>query len=453
MLDLKHPILLVSASLLLLAACSAEDGLDSDDSALLEDDLRSHSLERKLELFPQVTNAAELTEASITLDTSRSRYLILSTEEGAIDLASIALADDAGEPGSLVDLFPTASPVQAGLLERDALLLLAVPEEHIEALCERFRFADDDAALVTTEGEPLEFRAPAGEGRTHALCLRPLTSDPVEGDAARPEGGAGDLVAPTAPQAYGGGSYTLWVESVKCNDPRSWENVFFDGDEFRLRAFHDGLGGALIHAAQMESGDWTSPNRFIHFNNNVKLEAFDQDTGLWNPSDKLGAAVMYGALACGGPYKAEFDGSGGLDWDYDLAYRVYGPNCTCQSQRPPIYTTENVKTCTLTSQTVDAYTYYCSGGTYWKQAWGDTTRHCLTYQKKYNTACELKTYHSQLLLIDAKEYAYDVPIGNPVVAGTCPQPSPCKNGYQPPSYLDESPELPGLQPLEPECPL
>lgn len=477
MLTFKHNITLVTASLLALASCSAEDELDSEDRALLGDAVAEHeSLEQLLDLIPQAIDAVELSRASTTLDGSLSRYVILSTDAGGIDLESIGVAGERSEPSSLTELFSEAPPAQVGLLERDALLLLAVPDEHIEELCERFQFGYDDGDMVITEGEQLLYRTPAVDGLAHALCLLPLTSPADEGADEEADGAARadadpsfDLVAEDDPQAWGSGSYTVWVKTLTCNDPRDWENWPYNGDETRMRAFRDGIGGDQIWSSNdVESGDSFSPGRYIHFNANAKIEIYDYDSGFWNANDKLGQEWIYSAEACGGDHYGDFDGSGGgHDWNYDLTYQVFGPGCTCQSQRPAIYSYSQVETCSVTSQSITNYTYYCSGGTQYKQAWGNVTRHCQTNNKKYNTSCELNTYVSQQLMSECDKYQYGVAIGGPVNIGACPGGGGGGGGecglepyaQQAPSYEDQlhsNEELPQVEPLiqpEPICPM
>lgn len=441
----RHTALVIS-SLLALAACSTDEIGPSDLQAV---DANAESLERRLGLIPQTMNSADLPEAGRILKGTISRYVVLSAEAGAIDVDSIAVSNEEGAARSLAELFPVAPPAQTGRIERDALLLTSVSQDDVQELCERFLLAHDSADLVTVDNQQLLFVAPAAEGRKHALCLLPAND---KGDG---EETSNKTSATGGTQNIGSGSYTVHVYSLKCNDPRDWQNGLFNGDEARMRAFRDGSDLGQIWSANnvQTSSDTYYPKRFVHFNSNAKLELYDYDSGLWNPSDKLGSVSIYSGEACDGVHSDNFDGNGsGHDWDYDLKYKVYGPACPCQTMEPQILKSYDSESCSVTSSTIKSYTYYCSGGIYYRQAWGDVTRHCKTTRKTYNESCELKTLYSSLLMSECDKYAYGVVIGSAVQVGTCESaPDPC-NPVDPIEYGNPSTPQSQLI-LPPECSL
>lgn len=455
---------LAATTLLLFSACSTED-VEPPAQPLAADAAFDHGMERLLGLVPQVTDAGTLAETGNVVDATSSRYVILSTERGAIDLGSVDVLGADGTARDLRTIFSPDSVAPLGVLQRNALLLVSVPASNVEALCERFQFAHDGGDIMRAEDEELLFLADAagaGDELAHALCVLPGVRDERgDGEAIT------DLAAEDDPMEYGSGTYTAKVISLTCNNPRDWENWPYNGDETRLRAHYNNVGGDQIWSANdVESGDsFPSVNRFIHFNTTAKLSVYDYDSGVWNNSDKLGERIINTTDACDGVLQADFDGSGGgHSWNYDVMFKVYGPSCPCQAAEPDVYQYSNVETCQVTSSSVDYYTYYCSGGVEWQQAWGDITRHCQTYQNKYDVSCEMNTFVSQLLLEDCDKYQYDVPIGSPVQTGNiCPGGGGGGGGggYCPmmldlPSYEDtlhagDRPVSPIVAPIEEPC--
>ncbi|MEZ4298879.1 MAG: hypothetical protein R3B70_28275 [Polyangiaceae bacterium] len=420
--------MLAALPILALSACTADSNnapLGDAVTAPAASDSNAW-LEQKLHLIPQVLTAQDITARGRTLDGDTARYLLLSGEAGDVDLQAIRVSGETGESLALPELLDLPEHVRNSVSDRDALLLLSVPADQVDALCERFQTAHVASATVRGEDDKLLFVSDAGEDRVHALCLLPALTEVGEGaDQTQAK-----VASSGEPSNYGASStgYVVKIATLKCNDPRDWENWPYNGDEARMRAFYDGAGGDQIWSANdVKSGKNYTINRFVHFNNNAKIELYDYDSGLWNASDKLGAEWVYKEEACSGTHYGDFDGSGsGHNWNYDMTYKVYGPSCPCQSQEPAKYVSYLSETCSVTSTTVTSYSYYCSGGIYWRQAWGNRTRHCDTYNKVYNESCEMKTYVSQTLVESCDHFDTGVAIGSPQQWGTCPSdPDPC----------------------------
>jgi hypothetical protein len=403
--------------MLVLGACTADLGEPGNTA---DDD---ESLEQRLGLTPRLLSAAELRASGGLLNGAEPRYFILSREAGELDLAAIAIEDQPGSARGMTELFELSASAHTAVQERNALLLVAAPAQHAETLCARFQFGHDEADFVKTDGQQYFYSTPAGDGRVHALCLLPPSAIPGSGK----DKGTGS-VAPSGTMNYGGGSYTVRLKTLKCNDPRDWENWPYNGDEARMRGFYDGYGGAQLWGSDnVKSGNVYSPNRYVHYNNVALIELFDYDSSPWNASDKLGALNVYRDAACMGDRIGHFDGSGGgHNWDYDLTYRVYGPNCPCQSQEPAVYKSYTSKVWTTLSTTITSYSYYCSGGIYYRQAWGNRTRREDTYSNTYNESCEMQTLVSSQLVSTCEHYETGVAIGSPQQWGTCGY---CGDGY------------------------
>lgn len=408
---------LAALPVLVLAACTG-DALDpADPQSAGGASIDESSLEQDLHLVPQLLRATDIPAAGKLLFGTIPSYLILDSQSGDIDATTLVIEDAQGARRALTELFAIPEATRAELLARDALLLTAVPAKHVAALCDRFQFAHEDIDIVKAQEQELLFQAPATDGLVHALCLLPPSVGPSSKGQGAGEPGTSN---------YGSGSYTVRIKTLKCNDPRDWENWPYNGDEARMRGFYNGMGGSQLWSANdVESGDSFTINRYIHFNSTgstpyAKIELFDYDSAPWNDSDKLGSSLIYSDAACLGDRRADFDGSGGgHDWNYDMVYRVYGPNCPCQSQEPTVYQSYPSETCSVTSTTITSYSYYCSGGIYWRQAWGNRTRHCNEYNNVYNDSCEMHTYVSSTLISSCDHYEYGVALGSPTQYGTC----------------------------------
>jgi hypothetical protein len=357
-----------------------------------------------------------LAESELRLDAETPSYLILSTEQGPIALDRISIVDKQGLAVSAAQLFADHSS-SVGLFARDALLLLATPTELATELCERFQVTHSDGTVAFDEHAQLLNVVDASEGSVHALCVMPPTVD--ESAPAEP----GDqLAANTQEQAplYGVGTYTVELKRIECNDPRSWENWPYTGDKARLRGFYDNLGGNTLWARdKVKSNNGFTVDRYIHFSTSARVELWESD-GFLNSNDRLGTETIQGSEKCSYNKVSKFAGSGGgHSWNYDFRYSVYGPGCTCQSMKPAIYSYSNHVTSTIVSSTITSNSYYCSGTTQYRQAWGDVTRDEKTYQRKYNDSCELHTYVSQTLASECLKYSYNVKIGGAVAVGSC----------------------------------
>lgn len=454
-MDLFKPITALGVTAtLLFSSCSAEDA-EPEATLFLGDTVSDHAIEQRLGLVPQLADASVLAEAGNLVDASMPRYVILSAERGGIDLGSVEVMGADGDACDLRTMFSPDSVAPLGVLEHSALLLISVPESEVETLCERFQFAHDDGDMVIAEDNELLFLTDGPEGKVHALCVLPSVREGEPGDEP-----ITDLVAEDEPMGYGSGTYTAKITSLQCNNPRDWENWPYNGDETRLRAHYNNVGGDQIWSSNnVESGDWFAVNRFIHFNTSAKISVYDYDSGLWNASDKLGERIINTIEACGGTLQADFDGSGGgHNWNYDVMFKVYGPNCPCQAAEPDVYSYSQVETCQVTSQSVDYYTYYCSGGVEWQQAWGDVTRHCQTHSKQYDVSCEMNTFVGQTLMSECDKYQYDVPIGSPVQTGNiCPGGGgSCPIALEDQSFADafyagDQPVSPIVAPIEEPC--
>lgn len=381
--------------------------------------LDSQSLEQKLDLVPQLLQAKDIGAEGKTLKASIPRYVILSQEAGTLDLGAITLASEVDGEKSLPEVFQVPVEAQAALQDRDALLLVSVPEQDAETLCKRFQFSYRGEDVEFDKDERLLYGTQADGGRLSALCFMPKVVS--KENAGKEKGSSGANI--------GSGSYTVKVEKLKCNDPRDWENLGYNGDEARMRAFSGTTNlGEIWRSDNVESGDTFYPKRYVHFTSDAKLELFDYDSAPWNASDMLGAVAITTAPAClptPAVPNGHFDGSGsGHTWNYDLWYKVYGPNCKCQDKEPQVLKSYTAETCSVTSSTITNYTYYCSGGIYYRQAWGNQTRFCQTKNNTYNESCELKTFVSSTLLEDCTHYDTGVAIGSPQNYGTC-QTDPC----------------------------
>lgn len=405
--------------------------------------LDSQSLEQKLDLVPQMLQAADVDQKAKSLDVTIPRYVILSQETGTLDLGSISLTSDIDGEKSLPEVFQVPSEAQAALQDRDALLLVSVPEQDAETLCKRFQFSYRGEDVEFDKDERLVYGTQAKDGRVSALCFMPKVVS--KGNAGKEKGSSEANV--------GAGSYTLKVERLLCNNPRDWENLGYNGDEARMRAFYDGIGtGEIWRSDNVKSGKNYYPNRYVHFTSNATLELYDYDSAPWNASDLLGVvAISTGDVCKPTPIvpNGHFDGSGsGHDWNYDLWYKVYGPNCKCQNNEPQVLKSYTAETCSVTSSTITSYTYYCSGGIYYRQAWGNQTRFCETKNNTYNESCELKTFVSSSLVEQCTHYDTGVAIGAPQNYGSC-QTDPCL-----PQVSGES-VIPPEQSLviDPTCPL
>lgn len=400
--------------------------------------LDSQSLEQELDLVPQLLQAKDIGAEGKSLDMAIPRYVILSQEAGTLDLSSISLTSEIDGEKSLPEVFQVPSEAQAALQDRDALLLVSVPEQDAESLCKRFQFSYRGEDVEFDKDERLLYGAQAEDGRLSALCFMPKVVS--KDNAGKEKGSSGANV--------GAGSYTLKVETLKCNDPRDWENWPYNGDEGRMRAFYDGIGtGEIWSSNNVKSGRTYSPNRYVHFTSNASVELFDYDSAPWNNSDKLGTVWAYSSMACGGTYRGDFDGNGGgNNWNYDFWYKVYGPNCKCQDNEPQVLRSYTAETCSVTSSTITNYTYYCSGGIYYRQAWGNQTRFCQTKNNTYNESCELKTFVSSTLVEECTHYDTGVAIGSPQNYGTC-QTDPCI-----PQVSGESVIPPEQSLVQPICP-
>lgn len=400
----------------------------------------SQSLEQKLDLVPQILQAKDIDASGRALDASIPRYVILSQDAGTLDLGTVMLSSEVNGERSLPEVFQVPSEAQTALQDRDALLLVSVPAEDAEALCQRFQFSYRGEDIEFDKDERLLYGTQAEGGRLHALCFMPKVVS--KETAGKEKGSSGANV--------GAGSYTLKVERLLCNDPRDWENWPYNGDEGRMRAFYDGIGvGQIWSSDNVKSGKNYYPNRYVHFTNNATLELFDYDSAPWNASDKLGSVTAYSSQACGGTYRADFDGSGGgNNWNYDLWYKVYGPNCKCQNNEPQVLKSYTAETCSVTSSTITNYTYYCSGGIYYRQAWGNQTRFCQTKNNTYNESCELKTFVSSTLVEECTHYDTGVAIGSPQNYGSC-QTDPCLPQVSGESLIPPEQSLV----IDPTCPL
>lgn len=437
---------LVVCSSLVFAACSSADMETMSGDLAVADSVDARSLEQELGLVPQLLRAMDIPQAGITLPSDLLRYVVMSTEQGPIDVDGVRISQEGGGSPSLSELFALSEGARTELKNRDALLLVNVPQEDVEDLCERFQFGHASQDIVFEDGEQLLFTASSVEGRTHALCMMPKFD--VDTTSAQPKGnGSSSALADTGgTQNIGWGPYTLAIKKLTCNDPRDWHNWPYNGDEARLRGYRDGADLGLIFSADnMKPGSSPSVNRYIHFNNTAKVELYDFDAFIWNPNDELGEVSMYNTDACADERSHKFHQN---SVDYDLTYRIYGPNCPCQQQEQILksYTAES---CSATSSTTTSYSWYCSGGTYWRQAYGTVQYYCTTNCSTYNEACEMKTFVSSALVSARTTSKNNVAIGSPVAVGTCTS-GPCGPQYDPivsapPDQIVQSPGcLPSL---------
>lgn len=409
------------------------ENADVDESNGLD----SQSLEQELNLVPQMVSAKDIGPDGKSLDASIPRYVILSQDAGTLDLGAVALSSNIDGERSLPEVFEVPMEAQIAMQGRDALLLVSVPAQDAETLCKRFHFSYRGEDIEFDKDERLLYGTQAEGGRLNALCFMPKVVS--KANPGKEKGSSGANI--------GSGSYTVAVKTLKCNDPRDWQNWPYNGDEARMRAFSGSSNlGQIWSSNDVKSGKSYSPNRFVHFTNNVKLELYDYDSAMWNASDLLGAVSIYTDAACQGNRSGDFDGNGGgHNWNYDLTYKVYGPNCPCQTQEPAIHKSYTAETCSVTSSTVTNYTYYCSGGIYYRQAWGNRTRFCQTKNNTYNESCELKTFVSSTLVEDCTHYDTGVAIGSPVNVGAC-QTDPCD-----PQVIGKSVIPPEQSLIEPTC--